>query len=169
MRNPTGIPHREWINSVANTGLIRYRYFFNKERVFLTSPKALSEVLVTKNYEFPKSPDARMSLGQLLGFGVLVAEGDEHKHQRKNLMPAFKYHHIHDLYPIFWEKSAEMVEAVTQEIAEGKYPSTTLNGSKAAVVEFADWLSRCTLDIIGLAGMGFDFHAIQDPSEAPSW
>lgn len=32
-----------------------------------------------------------------------------------------------------------------------------------AVIEFAGWASRATLDIIGVAGMGQDFNAIKDP------
>ena len=70
---------RRWINSVPNEGLIRYNFYLNTERVFLTSPKALAEVLVTKNYDFPKPDEARHALGRLLGFGILLAEGDEHK------------------------------------------------------------------------------------------
>ena len=30
--------------------------------------------------------------------------------------------------------------------------------------EFGPWLSRCTLDIIGVAGLGFNFNAINDPN-----
>lgn len=37
-------------------------------------------------------------------------------------------------------------------------------GTSPAVIEFAGWASRATLDIIGVAGMGQDFNAIQDPN-----
>jgi cytochrome P450 len=85
-------------------------------------------------------------------------------------MPAFSFRHIKDLYPVFWAKGAEMVEALTAQIP------------KNPVVEIGGWASRATLDIIGLAGnkiihncsrkvdsltivsgMGHDFHAIQNP------
>ncbi|KAI4152262.1 MAG: hypothetical protein LQ340_003009, partial [Diploschistes diacapsis] len=163
MKEEVGIPHRNWINSVPNDGLIRYTHIFNRERVLLASPKALSEVLVTKSYEFQKPADARYTLGRLLGFGVLLAEGDEHRQQRKNLMPAFKYHHIRDLYSVFWEKSSEMVDAVVAEIA-GKNASNIDTNSKGTITDMGNWLSRCTLDIIGIAGMGFNFNAIHDPN-----
>jgi hypothetical protein len=52
---------------------------FNTERVLIASPKALAEVLVTKNYEFVKPRFFRDNLGRLLGNGILFAEGDEHK------------------------------------------------------------------------------------------
>ena len=76
---PSGQPAREWMDTVPNDGLIRYRHAFNRERVLVFSPKALGEVLVTKNYEFIKPPQLRAGLGRLLGVGILLAEGDEHK------------------------------------------------------------------------------------------
>lgn len=45
----------------------------------MTSPQALSEVLVTKSYDFIKPQQLRNGLGRVLGIGILVAEGDEHK------------------------------------------------------------------------------------------
>jgi len=79
---------------VPNDGLIRYTHILNAERVLLTSPKALAEVLVHKNYEFIKPKMFSQGLGRLLGLGILFAEGDEHKRQRKLLSPAFSYRHI---------------------------------------------------------------------------
>jgi len=71
-------------------------------------------------------------------------------------MPAFSFRHIKDLYSVFWDKSTEMTNAINESI---KNEPTGSN-----VVEIRDWASRATLDIIGVAGMGQDFHAISDPS-----
>lgn len=156
----SGEPMREWIETVPNDGLIRYTNWGNMERVLLTNPKTLAEVLSTKNYEFIKPPHFRTALGRILGVGILLAEGDEHKTQRKNLMPAFAYRHIKDLYPLFWNKSVEMIEGISTTIRK---PSE--DGEKACnVIEAGDWSSRATLDIIGLAGMGQDFGALKDPN-----
>ncbi|KAI4135313.1 MAG: hypothetical protein LQ347_000766 [Umbilicaria vellea] len=160
-KEPTGIPQQEWINQLPNDGLIRYTALFNSERLLITTPKALGEVLVQKNYEFIKPAQVRNGLGRLLGVGVLLAEGEEHKLQRKNLMPAFAYRHVKDLYPVFWTKSCEMVQAIMKEISQ---ESNKEQGTSSAVIEFAGWASRATLDIIGVAGMGQDFNAIQDPN-----
>jgi hypothetical protein len=82
MAKPSGEPARTWIETVPNNGLIRYRHLFNRERVLVVSPKALGEVLVTRNYEFIKPPQLRFGLGRILGIGILLAEGDEHKVSR---------------------------------------------------------------------------------------
>lgn len=75
--------------------------------------------------------------------------------QRKNLMPAFSYRHIKDLYPIFWSKSVEMVKLIEQEL-HGKQDGDN-------VVQIRSWSSRATLDIIGLAGMDYDFDSLNHP------
>jgi hypothetical protein len=79
MKEESGAPLRSFLEEVPNDGLIKYTHLMNNERVFLTSPKALGEVLVTKNYEFIKPSTFRLGIGRLLGFGILFAEGDEHK------------------------------------------------------------------------------------------
>lgn len=145
---------------------MRYLGMANSERVLVTGPKALSEVLVTKNYHFEKPAALRWSIGRVLGVGVLLAEGDEHKTQRKNLMPAFAFRHIKDLYPVFWGKTREVVQAMTKDIlADAAKQSTSPHPETAhnsAVIEVGNWASRVTLDIIGIAGLGRDFGAIKD-------
>lgn len=78
-------------------------------------------------------------------------------------MPAFHFRHVKDLYPIFWTKAREMVNALSQiSQPEGTMPVQNLKD--APVVKIGDWSSRAALDIIGLAGMGQDFNAIGDPT-----
>ena len=70
---------QEWVNQIPNQGLIRYKGLLNTERILITSPKALGEVLVHKNYDFIKPGQLRHGLGRILGVGILLAEGEEHK------------------------------------------------------------------------------------------
>lgn len=163
----------EWIRNVPNEGLIRYYMVGNLERLLLTSPKALSEVLAQKAYDFPKPEGVRQSLERITGYGVLLAEGDDHKvclpigilmstttlteqMQRRNLMPAFSYRHIKDLYPVFWSKSVEMVKLIEQELSQ----------SSDNVVQVSNWASRATLDIVGIAGMDYDFESLHHPENS---
>ena len=174
----------DWINSVPNDGLIYYTHLFNAERLLVTKPKALAEVLVHKNYDFIKPPQIREGLSRILGgYGVLLAEGEDHKvsymggtsmhelctylfqTQRKNLMPAFAYRHVKDLYPVFWSKAGEMVKAVTLAVRNEAFKAgPDQAGPPSAIIEINGWASRATLDIIGIAGMGQDFNAINDPN-----
>ncbi|KAH8204419.1 hypothetical protein TruAng_001470 [Truncatella angustata] len=133
---------------------------------------ALAEVLVHRNYDFEKPAEVKSFLGRILGVGVLVAEGDEHKVQRRNLLPAFAFRHVKDLYPVFWQLSRKAVQAMTADIlADARKQTGAQDTEKAlvdrkntSVIEVGNWASRATLDIIGIAGMGNDFKAIEDPN-----
>jgi cytochrome P450 len=89
-----------------------------------------------------KPAQARTQLKSILGDGLLTAEGEVHKRQRKVLNPAFATGYVRDIVPIFWAKSTDMVdlmlEAIKSQSAEG--------------TEVFKFLSRSTLDIIGAAG-----------------
>jgi len=148
--------------------VIRYLGILNSERLLIVSPRALGEVLTTKNYDFIKPSHVASSIGRILGIGVLLAEGDEHKVQRKNLMPAFAFRHIKDLYPGFWNKSCEAVNTMTkdfkaQQLKNAQTQDVEKVASQETVFEVGEWASRATLDIFGVAGMGQDFGAIQNP------
>lgn len=88
---PTGMPMRDWFNTVPNDGLIRYLHWFNRERLLIASPKAIAEVLVTKNYDFVKPGLVRAGLGRILGVGILLAEGDEHRVGATSLTTYYQY------------------------------------------------------------------------------
>lgn len=140
------------MTEVENDGYVRLRGVFNRDLILVTSPQGLSEILVSKCYEFRKPPHLEKSLGPVLGHGLVLAEGEEHKVQRRNMMPAFSFRHIKDLYPLFWDKAREVVRAMTAEC----------DGEGRAEFEVGGWASRVALDIIGTSGLGRDFEAIHD-------
>ena len=156
-RDPNGQAelYRTWSEQVPNDGIIRYLDMFNAEILLPVSPKVLAELLVQRPYEFIKPPGLVSGLGKILGVGVFLAEGEEHKKQRKDLMPAFAFRHIKELYPIFWTKSRELVQQLILHSDTGS--------ESTASIDVKDWASRATLDVIGLAGLGRDFNAIKDP------
>ncbi|KAL8632133.1 hypothetical protein Q9189_002157 [Teloschistes chrysophthalmus] len=151
-----------WVDEVPNDGLIYYRFIFNADRILITSPKAIGEVLVQKSYDFVKPSFLRTSISQILGVGILLAEGDEHKQQRKNLMPAFAFRHVQDLYPEFWSRSRHLVKTMTTEL-ERLSEAASGETKSDPVLDVANWTSRATLDIIGSAGMGHDFNSTENP------
>ncbi|KAG6036948.1 hypothetical protein E4U41_005389 [Claviceps citrina] len=142
------------VTAIPHDGLIRYFWYFNRERVLVSSSKGLAEVLVTNSYQFKRPDTVGRLLKPVLGAGLLLTEGDVHKVQRRNLMPAFAFRHVKDLYPVFWSKAREVVQAMTSRAAAD---------DGVAHLDAQDWADRCTLDIIGVAGLGVDFGSIRDP------
>jgi cytochrome P450 len=165
IKEPTGLPQREWMEEIENDGLIYYRSLFNMDRVMVTTPKALSEAVTLKSYDLIKPRALTKGLARILGYGILLTEGQEHKVQRKNLTPAFSYRHVKDLVPVFWEQSRGMILGIDKDIA-GKTDERKSEDVKEASNEISvdGWTSRATLDIIGVATIGKSFDAIEDPS-----
>lgn len=79
-------------------------------------------------------------------------------------MPAFAYRHVKNLFPMFWDKSVELVTAIMA--IQGSSRSVHTNGT--ICIEVNEWASRATLDITGQGGFGQSFMAIQDPDNALS-
>lgn len=125
----------------------------------VTKPRMLADLLVHKAYDFIKPPKISGFLRHVLGAGLIVIEGDQHKFLRKKTMPAFSFRHIKDLYPMIWTKATLMTTALCREVVESK-------GKDSVVVELTTWASRVTLDIIGVAGLGREFNMLQK-SEDP--
>jgi len=91
---PPGQDFLKWITEIKNDGLIHFRGILHRDLLLLTSPKSLSDVLVQKSYDFEKPVRVRNFLRRILGNGLIITEGDEHKFQRKHIMPVFSFRHI---------------------------------------------------------------------------
>jgi cytochrome P450 len=155
-KRPVGSTQLQTIKDTPNDGIILTRGFFHESRLLLTSPAALADVLVHKSYDFEKPPWVRTFLRQFLGDGMLMTEGDEHRHQRKQIMPAFHFRHIKELYPVFWNKSFELCQIVQGELRE----------TPGKIIDLTHFSTQVTLDIIGLAGLGRDIGSLRNSDDA---
>ncbi|KAI0536824.1 cytochrome P450 [Xylaria digitata] len=123
-------------------------------QVLVTKPRMLADLLVHKPYDFIKPPKISGLLRHVLGDGLIMVEGDQHKFLRKNTMPAFSFRHIKNLYHMMWTKSVIMSSALEEALESGEAKDTK-------VIDLANWTSRVTLDIIGVAGMGREFNMLK--------
>jgi cytochrome P450 len=76
-------------------------------RVFTVDPKAISHVLMRSDLYW-KPESLRRDLIRMMGEGVLVAEGDKHRAQRRLLNPAFGPGQVRELTAIFLDKANEV-------------------------------------------------------------
>ncbi|KAJ4152267.1 hypothetical protein NW754_004062 [Fusarium falciforme] len=103
-----------------------------------------------------KADKDQLFLRHILGDGLIIVEGDQHKFLRKNTTPAFHFRQIKNLYPMMWNKAEILTRTLNQEISTTRSP----------IIELSTWASKVTLDIIGIAGLGRKFDAVekkQDP------
>ncbi|KAI8680921.1 hypothetical protein NCS55_00341000 [Fusarium keratoplasticum] len=127
-----------------------------RNQIFVTNPRLLADVLVHRCYDFAKPTRISSFLRHILGDGLIIVEGDQHKFLRKNTTPAFHFRQIKNLYPMMWNKAEILTRTLNQEISTTRSP----------IIELSTWASKVTLDIIGIAGLGRKFDAVekkQDP------
>ncbi|KAI0021138.1 cytochrome P450 78A3 [Xylariomycetidae sp. FL0641] len=148
-----GVPQREWHQK--HGPIIRYFFPFGAERLSIADDEALKHMTVRNPYNYPKPVRAKLWMVRILGEGVLLAEGQEHVHQRKALAPGFSIQSIRNLAPVFWEKSLLLTKCWRQEM--------TADNVSTMSFEVLEWLNRTTLDIIGSAGFGFDINSLEHP------
>jgi hypothetical protein len=78
-QRPSGEPHLRMMKETDNEGIVLTRGFFHSDRLIVTTPGALADVLVHKSYDMEKPPWARAFLRKFLGDGLLMTEGDEYE------------------------------------------------------------------------------------------
>lgn len=163
-KKPPANDFLNWIENVPNDGLIAFQGIFHEPKVMLTSTKALAEVLSQKPYDYEKPSRLRSFLRRILGDGLVIVEGDEHKFQRKHIMPVFSFRHIKDLYPMMWKKAVALTEGVEAQMHEHPELGRQEKGL-SGVVEVNHWANKVTMDIIGVAALGTELNALKNSND----
>jgi cytochrome P450 len=148
-----GVAQRLWHQE--HGPIIRYFFPFGAERLSIADNAAIHQMTVKNPYNYPKPVRAKLWMVRILGEGVLLAEGNEHVHQRKALAPGFSITSIRALTPVFWQKSFLLARLWREEMNDLKVTTKSF--------EVLEWLNRTTLDIIGQAGFGTDINSLENP------
>ena len=158
--------HALWAKEYGGT--FRYSVLFNFQRFYTEDTTALNYILQHTEL-FQKPAQTRKGLGKLLGNGLLVAEGHDHKRQRKLLNSSFSPGAVRDMVPIFFEKSYELRDKLSNLIEDHSIESSPTPPKEEDVVkggrkiDVMKYLAQATLDVIGLAGFNYDFKALSEP------
>jgi len=66
-----------------------YRSFFGRQQIILNRPAGIHHILVDNPDKYRRTPATMRILRPLLGNGLLLSQGEEWKHQRRTVAPAF--------------------------------------------------------------------------------
>ncbi|KAF7359942.1 Cytochrome P450 [Mycena venus] len=119
------------------------------QRLVLLDPTAVSHIVHTHD-RYQRPAGIRDMLHRLTGPGLLWAEGDVHRRQRRILAPAFTNQRLRNIYPVL----LGCAEKVRTEWARSE------KGEAAVDIDAHTWMSRLTLDSIGLSAFQYDFGSI---------
>lgn len=109
--------------------------------VVINDPEALRRILVTDAENFPKEENQLAILKPLLGNGLLTAEGETWRRNRKLAAPIFQHSSVRDFAPLF-VRAAERSARRTLE--------------RQGVYRIDQEMTKLTLEIIGEAVLGAD-------------
>lgn len=105
---------RDWMGYLVNCartyGDAVFFRFFNVPICLLVHPAYIEEVLVTNASNFVKSRDYRV-LVHVMGEGLLTAEGEAWRRQRKLVQPAFHHENILEYGKVMVDCAARMIDA----------------------------------------------------------
>ncbi|KAK7036230.1 cytochrome P450 [Favolaschia claudopus] len=146
---------QEWQARYGPT--FKYHNFLSATHLYTVDTLALHRI-VNRSDIYQKAPLVRFHLTSLLGRGLLAVEGDEHTQLRKIMSPAFGPSQIHALTPLFLDKSLELSDVWARQ---------SQDESGWARIDVFAGLKAMTLDVIGLAGFNYEFHAL-DPNKQPT-
>ncbi|KAJ7137572.1 cytochrome P450 [Mycena crocata] len=142
----------QWFKQYGRT--IKIHLFFGKMSLRTADIKAMQHIL-SHTQVYQKSAGERAGLRRVVGPGILAMEGDAHKQQRKIMNPAFGAPQVRELTSIFVDTSIQLRDIWATQAAR--------NGGSVRV-EALSWLSKATLDIIGLAGFNYHVNALKTES-----
>ncbi|KAF8604786.1 cytochrome P450 [Ceratobasidium sp. AG-I] len=142
--------HEDWLEKYGST--FAFRGFLSAYRLYTVDTRALTFILSQAD-SFPKPEAVRRSLADSLGEGLIFSEGETHKRQRRTMNPSFGPPQIRGLVPVFWQKSNKLKDIWLDQIKG--------NPEGSCVIDVLPWLSRATLDIIGVAGFDYHFNSLE--------
>ncbi|KAJ7983088.1 cytochrome P450 [Mycena polygramma] len=126
---------------------------FGRKKIVLTDPKALLHFYSSERAVYAKTENERAFLAKTFGRGVLWAEGEVHKRQRKALTPAFSNAAIRRLTAVFFD-SAYKLKSFWDATLESK-------SDDGVIIEVQQWMNRIALDSVGIAGFSHDFRYLE--------
>lgn len=152
--SPRGKSALKWMQQLPDAELIAITGQAGLAPVVVAGPEALRDILTTRADDFVKPWGVRAFLARAIGWGLILAEGHEHKKQKRALTPAFNIRRIRELYGLMWAKTQILLAEVAKDVQK------QAGDDGFGVIELSEWSSRLTLDIIGPTAVGRDFHSL---------
>ncbi|KIM45089.1 hypothetical protein M413DRAFT_441752 [Hebeloma cylindrosporum] len=151
-QSQAGIPDFKYQQAYGD--VVRIKGPFGEDRLLISDPKALQYIFHTSGYGFLKWPERTEISRILMGRGLLWADAEIHKRQRKLMLPGFGAPESKAFVPIFRRVGAELT---------AQWTDTLMNSpDQSAVMNVASWLSRATMDSIGQAAFDYQFGALSN-------
>ncbi|KAG7090931.1 hypothetical protein E1B28_010004 [Marasmius oreades] len=149
-QSQVGVSDFKWQEQYG--GIVRIKGAFGEDRLMVSDSKAMQYIFHTAGYGFLKWPERTEISRVLMGRGLLWADGETHKRQRKAMLPGFGAPESKSFIPIFNKVASDLCSHWIDLIASAPDQTVELNA--------ASWLSRATMDSLGEAAFDYHFGAL---------
>ncbi|THU84114.1 cytochrome P450 [Dendrothele bispora CBS 962.96] len=153
----SGAVYEEW--SAKYGPVYQIPGVLGSKRVVLMDPKAVAHFYARETTTYVQTGMSKSFIKRMFGNGILVAEGDSHKRQRKALTPAFSNTAIRRLTAVFYD-SAYKLKTMWDGMIE--------SNPDGQVIDVQSWMNRVSLDSIGIAGFSHDFNSLAGEASSVS-
>ncbi|KAJ8517386.1 hypothetical protein ONZ45_g5419 [Pleurotus djamor] len=123
-----------------------------ERRIQLCDPKAIAHFYSKETWTYVLSAFAKIFIGTFFGRGLLMAEGESHRRQRKALTPAFSNAAIRRLTSVFFDSSYK---------CKATWDSMLESHPDGVVIDVQQWMNNIALDSIGIAGFSHNFGSLE--------
>ncbi|KAI0270683.1 cytochrome P450 [Gloeopeniophorella convolvens] len=145
MFSPFAYPFHEGLYQTYGR-VARVYGLFGDIQLVISDPKACSNIFVKDQAIFEETRGFLDVNMQAFGPALVSTQGAHHRQQRKLLNPVFNIVHMRYMIPIF--------HRVTRQLC-GILDSIAKDGPQE--VDISDWMGNLALELIGQAGLGYNF------------
>ncbi|KAJ7580751.1 cytochrome P450 [Mycena floridula] len=124
-----------------------------KERIILMDPKAISHFFARAETGYTQPGVERQATINLIGHGILSADGDVHRRQRKYLSPSFSNATIRGITSAFYDAGYKVKAAWDSQI--------DASNDDCVTIEVQKWMTAVALDSIGMGGFSHNFGTVE--------
>ncbi|KII90946.1 hypothetical protein PLICRDRAFT_107275 [Plicaturopsis crispa FD-325 SS-3] len=140
------------LNLFANFGkAVKINGLWGDKQLYVYDPLAMYHIVVKDQNVFEETSVFIESNKVFFGKGLLGSLGDTHRKQRKLLNPVFSIKHMRHMVPIFYDICEQMRDVIKTKFADSDGPQE---------LNMLEYMSRTALELIGRAGLGYSFDAL---------
>ncbi|RGB41468.1 cytochrome P450 [Rhizophagus diaphanus] len=142
----------KWVQKYGN--IIKFHAVFNQPALLILDTTIIQDILLNHVYDYIKPLRMLADAIAVAGKGLVFAEGVDHKRQRKMMNPAFIHNNIKEMVPAFSRVAFTLKSLIEDKVNLGE-----------SEINLTPYLSKATLDVIGLVGFNYDFNTLTSSNE----
>ncbi|KAL6073850.1 Protein LUTEIN DEFICIENT 5, chloroplastic [Balamuthia mandrillaris] len=141
-------------------GIFKY-YYFTDPVVAISDPEHVKQILSTKSDNYPKDRDPVII--DVIGNGLLLTNGHFWRRQRKIMSPTFGTLYLKAMVPCFTQVTSVLLQSWEDSLFSNSNGRERLSHSvPSQPFNLHSDMTKVTLDIIGVAGFGYEFNSLTD-------